>query len=203
MKKTILFILGFLFVMNIWAQESKVEKIEVNLKYLFGLGTIDFNDIDESISSMGLGIEVNPGYKILSTPNMDFGIVYGFIMLAGETSFSETRSIAGFPNQIYEWDVSTMTIGTHAKAKYNFNFDNDLIQIDLHNSIGLGYMFTNLDAEGVNVGNNDDKEDKGESNEAWTPIIDGGIRITFPVGETSRLGLIADVLASPFIAGDY
>ena len=75
MKKTVLFILGFLFVMNIWAQESKVQKIEVNLKYLFGLGTIDFNDIDESISSMGLGIEVNPGYKILSTPNMDFGIV--------------------------------------------------------------------------------------------------------------------------------
>jgi len=75
-------ILGLLFIINIFAQESKMDKLEVNLKLLIGQGSIAFNDIEESLTPMGINIEISPGFKIISTPSMDFGIVYGFIMMA-------------------------------------------------------------------------------------------------------------------------
>lgn len=203
MKKTFLIILGLLFVINIWTQENKVDKLEVTIKTLISQGVIAFNDVEESFNPIGINLEISPGYRIISTPSMDFGIVYGFIMIAGETSFSEARPQQGFADHVYNWEVSTITVGTLAKARYSFNFDINPLQVNLHNSIGLGFTFTNLDADGVYAEDNNIIEDKGETESSWTPMVDGGLRFTFPVGENSRLGLITDVLLAPFVAGDY
>ena len=203
MKKTILIIICLLFVMSAWTQENKVDKLEVTIKTLIGQGAIAFNDVEESLSPIGVNIEISPGFKIISSPSMDFGIVYGFLIMAGETSFSEARPMQGFADQIYNWEISTITVGTLAKARYSFNFDINPLQINLHNGIGLGFTFTNLDAEGVFADDNNIMEDKGETESSWTPMVDGGIRVTFPMGENSRLGFITDVLIAPFVAGDY
>lgn len=186
---------------GVWAQEKSVQELEVSFKSLFGQGSFDGVDHTYSLDSAGFGIEVRPGFEILSGPVMDFGIVYGFFMLSGSTNVDETPE--GSPDTTYAWKASAVSFSTYAKAKYSFNFNFNPFQLNLHNGMGLGYAITSLDAKAVNTENEDNTLDKGETEYQWRPLIDFGIGLTYAVSEYSRLGLIVDAMLAPLEAGDY
>jgi hypothetical protein len=177
------------------------KELEINWNALIGEAIYSENDQEQSLSTGGIMLEVNPGLNITTAPGLDMGMVVGFILSSASDTFNIIYD--GPPEYTRNWDVSALSLGSYVLAKYSYDIDLNFIKIGLENGYGLGYFINSVttdwkDAEDSSINGSDTSDEKN-----WAPVIKGGLKIDVPTTAVSSVGLNLGVNFIPLTIGDY
>ena len=174
------------------------KKLNLRAKFSYGEGKLDIHGKIHRYPIRGFRLEVFRGIEIPTVPGLDVEIGVSFLNIGSDNTFSVDIEPDENLTFIVPCEMEPSMIASIVMARYSYNFDVSNVQIGVENGIGIGFLrqrifwsFRDPTGGPAQIDGDIEREDTVK------PVFDGGLKINFPLGKHSRIGLIFNGLTIP------